>query len=145
MRKIKFKKKIQISAAFDRRHKDPSKDYGIHGCNIHFILIGEKGAITFLLYTNWYLPHVAKEFKYQLDHTGCTPIPADIGYHSPYPMYEGQKPREEICQYIGVPCYSDGSSLDADAYYEELVEKGSKGLWKKMIKYYKERFINERN
>src|SRR5580658_1158846 len=136
----KFKKKIAIRPAFDKRSSDPRKNYGIHGCDMLFTLIGEKGAVTFLIYTGWHLPHVRKEFEMRMDHTFCHPMAADIGYHSYYPMYEDHEPREKICEYLGVPCYTDGSALYAEEFYLELVEKGSKGLWKKMIKYYKERF-----
>ncbi len=133
---MKFKKKIQITPAFDKRDPNPSKNYGIHGCNMLFTLIGKRGAVTFSLYTDWHLPHVKKELKYN----GCNPMPADIGYHSPHEMYEGQQPRSSICEYIGVPCYQDGSTLCATEFFDTLVSEGLKGLWKKMITYYKERF-----
>lgn len=137
---MKFKKKIQIRPAFDKRHTIPSKDYGIHGADMIFTLIGEHGAVTFLLYTNWHLSHVTEEFEKKSDHLFCKPLPADIGYHSPVPQYASQEPRENICEYIGVPCYSDGSSSYAEKFYQELITKGSKGLWNKMIEYYKSIF-----
>lgn len=138
---MKFKKKIQIRPAFDKRCTDPHKDYGIHGCDMLFTLIGEHGAVSFIIYTNWHLPHVKEELENRRgDYFMFQPLPADIGYHSPHPMYEDQEPRHKVCEYIGVPCYTGGSSIDADEYYKELVEKGSKGLWKKMIKYYKDIF-----
>jgi hypothetical protein len=104
-----------------------------------FTLIGEHGAVTFMLFTGWHLPHVVEEYEIKGADI-LKPMPADIGYHSPYDMYEGQEPREDVCEYIGVPCYQDGSALYAQEFYRELVEKGSKGLWKKMIKYYKQQF-----
>lgn len=137
---MKFKKRIFIRPAFDKRDTDPSKNYGIHGADMIFTLIGEKGAVSFVLYTNWHLPHVVEEFHRKPDHIICKPLPADIGYHSPYPMYEGQKSRNGCCEYIGVPCYSDGSASNSDAYYEALISRGSKGLWKKMKLYYKIKF-----
>lgn len=141
---MKFKKKISIRPAYDKRNSDPNKNYGIHGSDLLFTLIGDKGAVTFLLYTNWHLPHVVDEFERRPDHIICRPLPADIGYHSPYAMYEGQEPREKVCEYIGVPCYTDGSASYADEFYKELVEKGSKGLWRKMKKYYESRFENKK-
>lgn len=141
---MKFKKRIQVRPAFDKRDPNPRKDYGIHGADMIFTLIGEKGAVTFCLYTNWHLPHVADELERRRhDHLLCRPLPADIGYHSPYPMYEDQYRREKVCEYIGVPCYQDGSASYADEFYKELVAKGSKGLWKKMKEYYKSRFENK--
>ncbi len=136
--KMKFKKKIQIMPAFDKRHPNPGKNYGIHGCNMLFTLIGEHGAVTFTLFTNWHLPHVAEELKDKAIH----PIPADIGYHSFYSMHEDQIRRSEICEYIGVPCYQDGSSIQSRKFFDELTSKGLNGLWKKMIVYYKDRFKN---
>lgn len=97
-----------IRPAFDKRDPDPRKDYGIHGAEMLFVLKGEKGAVQFMLYTNWQLPHVSKEHDEKvlamanklagrpLDQTMLNvmyhPLPADVGYHSPVPMYEGQKP-----------------------------------------------------
>jgi hypothetical protein len=140
---MKFKKKVQIRPAFDKRDPNPSKNYGIHGADMLFTLIGEKAAVTFMLYTNWHLPHIVEEFEHLSDHTFCRPLPADIGYHSPYAMYEGQRPRKKACEYIGVPCYQDGSASYADEFYQELITKGSKGLWAKMKEYYKSRFENK--
>lgn len=140
---MKFKKTVEIRPAFDRRDPNPHQNYGIHGCDLLFTLTGEKGAVTFLLYTNWHLPHIVEEFKYHPDHMICQPLPADIGYHSPHAMYEGQTPREKVCQYIGVLCYQDGCASYADEFYQEMVKSGSKGLWKKMKAYYKTQFEKE--
>lgn len=136
---MKFKKKIQVRPAFDKRNVDESKNYGIHGCDIIFTLIGEKGAVTFVLFTGWHLPHIVAEMEHTYDQL-FKPMPTDIGYHSPYAMYEDQKPREQVCEYIGVPCYVGGSALYSDEYFDVLVKEGTKGLWKKMIKYYKSCF-----
>ncbi len=142
---MKFRKKVQVRPAFDKRHPDDGKNYGIHGGDLLFTLIGDKGAVTFLLYTNWHLPHVVEEFHCRPDHLICKPLPADIGYHSPHAMYEGQKPRHEACEYIGVPCYQDGSASYADEFYQEMITKGTKGLWKKMKEYYESCFERERH
>jgi hypothetical protein len=85
-----------IRPAFDKRHADPDKNYGIHGAEMLFVLKGELGAVQFVLYTNWMLPHIYEEWKKEYgDRWPCVfskPIPADVGYHSPKPMYEGQEP-----------------------------------------------------
>jgi hypothetical protein len=96
---MKLERIFLIRPAFDKRHVDPDKNYGIHGAEMLFIVKGERGAVQFVLYTNWQLPHVTKEWlkkdlgkpqgKYM---TLWRPIPADVGYHSPKPMYEGQEP-----------------------------------------------------
>lgn len=143
----KFKKKIIFQPAFDRRDPDPKKNYGIHGLQIIFYLIGELGAVQFILATNWQLPHVEKEFNSnnmcKYDHHMLKPLPVDIGYHSPKPMYEGQSGRE--CNIIPEKfCYYDGSGLNAQMYYDILRAKGSKGLWKAMKQYYKMQFESDR-
>lgn len=96
---MKWEKRIDFEPAFDRRHPDPSKNYGIHGVTLRMVLIGPKGAVNFVLYTNWHLPHVTDESKGRIDsplngdyHWHCRPLPADLGYHSPKPMYEEHEP-----------------------------------------------------
>lgn len=130
---------IEISPAFDKRHKDPSKDYGIHACDLRMVLKGELGAMQFVLYTGWYLPHVVEE----LSRKGglLKPLPADVGYHSPKPMYDGQEAIQDECPYLdGKPCYYDGSGLYADTAFKVLLKGGSDALWKFLEKEYVERF-----
>lgn len=99
-----FKETTTLTAARDGRDPDPHKDYGIHGVELRMVLQGPEGAVQFLLYTNWQLPHVQREMDEKAierirdrDDDGkmqlrCFyhPLPADLGYHSPKPMYEGQ-------------------------------------------------------
>lgn len=138
-----MKRKIYFSPAFDKRDPDPSKNYGTHGVDIRFVMSDEKGAIQFLLYTNWQLPHIAeKQYKDpSIPKWMLRPMPADIGYHSPKPIYEGQGIMAESCEYLdGRPCYYDGSSLQADVYFDVLVTGGDEALWNKMEEYHKELF-----
>ncbi len=134
----KFERIVQLTPAFDRRHIDPSKNYGIHGVNLRMILKGEKGAVQFVLYTNWMLPHVQMELEAKYpDHHFCHPLPADKGYHSLKPMYEGQTSFEDSCEYLdGKQCYYDGSGLNAEDTYRILLEKGSEGVWQDLEEYY---------
>jgi len=142
---MKFKKKIQIRPAYDRRDSNPDKNYGISGCDMLFTLIGEKGAVTFLLFTGWQLPHVVEEYELKYPTHAFKPIAADIGYHSPIAIYEGQEPSHDECKYLGVHCYYDGSGMNADEFFLELLYKDSKGLCKKMKKYYLEVFEGKDN
>lgn len=92
-----FKRIIEWTKAFDKRDKDPKKNYGIHGMEIRFVLRGPLGAVQFLLFTNWMMPHIAKKYEHSKECTKydfCTnrPMPADLGYHSLKPTYEGQLP-----------------------------------------------------
>ena len=136
-----------IHPAWDRRNTEPSKDYGIHGAELRMVLKGELGATQFVLYTNWHLPHVEREllsrpYKNELD-IKCRflPMPADFGYHSPTPIYEGQEPCSNHCEYLnGRPCYYGGSGLYAEEIYKKLVENGSDEVWKELEERYIELF-----
>lgn len=149
---------IEFLPAYDKRSTTPSKDYGIHGVDLRMVLKGDEGAVQFILYTNWYLPPVAEEMdnrilkesatgkfnKYSL--TSLHPLPADLGYHSPKPMYEGQSIMSESCECLdGKPCYYDGSGLQAERIYEVLVKEGSEGVWRELEDYYNRLFESEDN
>jgi hypothetical protein len=85
--------------AYDKRDPNPKKNYGIQGVSMRMLVKGPEGAVQFLLYTNWHLPHVAEEMRKRTAMRLLTssslrlfePLPADLGYHSLKPMYEGQK------------------------------------------------------
>lgn len=95
-----FKRLIEFNPAFDKQHPDPKKNYGIHCVTMRFVLIGEKGAIQFVLYTGWYLPHNQekilqdhlKDRHYDYPFCMLKPMPADWGCHAREPQYEGQEP-----------------------------------------------------
>lgn len=96
-----FQEITEFYPAYDKRDPDPKKNYGIHGVNLRMVLKGPLGAVQFLLFTNWQLPHITKE-KHERVLSGKVdeswlrvlfePMPADLGYHSPKPLYEGQLP-----------------------------------------------------
>ena len=135
---------MRFRPAFDKRSSNPKKNYGIHGAELAFYLKGEEGAIQFVIYTNWHLPHVQKELDNKLhDHILCHPMPADLGYHSKIPRYDGQKALTEDCEWTGGKCYYDGSGLNADRIYKILVEQGDEAVWKELEKEYTIRLIEE--
>lgn len=138
---------ITFKPAFDRRDSDPAKNYGIHGVSLRFLLVGDKGAVQFVIYTNWHLPHVQEELDNRTSspypHLLCHPTPADLGYHSPVPRYEGQ-PKMEGCDILSNGCcYYDGSSLNAEPVYERLLREGEDGVWSELEEYYKANFTEE--
>jgi hypothetical protein len=148
---IKFKREVEITPAFDRRDTDPKKNYGIHGCDLRMVLTGPAGAVQFVLFTNWHLPHVMEETVKKtvgttLDEIGIKvrflPMAADLGYHSLVPMYDGEEePTNKSCPYLGGrPCYYDGSGLNAERVYEVLLKEGSEGVWKYLEGYYYDTF-----
>ena len=101
-----FQQITTFAPAFDRRDPDPKKNFGIHGVELRMVLKGPEGAVQFLLYTNWQLPHVQEEqdrrtlLRIAIDREDgrmqlrCFyhPLPADLGYHSPKPHYPDQLP-----------------------------------------------------
>ena len=116
-----------------------------------FVLTGKLGAIQFLLYTGWYLPHVVKEFdskpceiKSWGKYCHSKPQPADIGYHSYLPQYEDDTISQESCDYLGgKPCYYDGSSLQAEAVFDIFVSGGDKALWEELERQYQMRLVDK--
>lgn len=146
---MKFSREVYFNPAYDRRSKDPKRNYGIHGVTLVMFLKGDKGAVNFTLYTNWNLPHVTKELlnrpsdEYSI-RAHFLPQPAEVMYHSPVPMYEGHTATTNTCEHIGgVPCYSDFSCLAADQFYQALLEEGSEGVWLKLEEYYYDNFGKE--
>ena len=145
-----LKREIVFSPAFDRRSPDPLKNYGVHGVNLTFLLKGECGAIQFVVYTNWHLPHVQKEFDGKLPDTKFPylfhqPMATDLGYHSPKPLYENQPSMPGKCNVLNGTCYYDGSSLNAERVFDILREKGDAGVWEELEEEYCYRFIKEAN
>lgn len=125
-----FERRVAIRGAFDRRHPDPSKNYGIHGMELRFTLIGPKGAVHFLVFTPMHLPHVAREMWEKNDrrYNPFETMGADVGYHSPTPFYEWQEPCD--CDLLpGGKCYGDGSALMADEFTEKFLKGGDAVVW----------------
>lgn len=142
----KFEKITEIDPAYD--YTNDSSGRGIGCCMLRMILKGKAGAISFSVFTQWYLPETTNrlikscnhnEFKakcFLVAHSG------EIAYHSPVPLEEYQKePRILACRYLdNRPCYGSGSCLGAEPIYETLLKEGSKGVWKELEKYYCESF-----
>lgn len=147
MRGQSLQRIVDLSPAWDRRHPDPNKNYGIHGVELRMVLTGPLGATQFVVYTNWHLPHVMAEQLAR--HSGSprdvelffSPMAADVGYHSPVPLYEGQQSMGS-CPYLdGQECYYDGSGLRAKEWFREIfLPLGSDGIWEALEKEYRERF-----
>lgn len=144
-----FQRIVEFSAAYDKRHPEPSKNYGIHGVDLRMVLKGPLGATQFLLSTGWYLPETIGARRDQWgglfdygkalhEHGwGGSPLPCDLGYHSPHPIYEGQAVCQDACEYLdGKPCYYDGSGLNASRPFEALLREGDEGVWRVLGDYY---------
>ena len=136
-------REIRMRPAYDKRNEDPSKNYGVHGAELGFYLRGEAGAVQFIIFTNWHLPHVHAEWNArgcrEPRFCGYKPMPADIGYHSKMPRYEGQTMLTSECEFTGGgPCYYDGSGLNAEEGFKILVAEGHEAVWKWMENYYEQ-------
>ena len=110
-----------------------------------WVLSGELGAIQFLVYTNWNLPHVQRELDSEplnkCPYMFHKPMAADLGYHSPKPTYEGQDKMTDKCKHLGDrPCYYDGSGLRAEKVFDILLKEGGDGVWKELENEYTSRF-----
>lgn len=146
-----MEKIIRLYPAYDKRHSDPNKNYGIHGVDLKFVLMGESGAVQFNLFTNWQLPHVTKEHLTKATNSErdielfFMPMPADLGYHSKVPHYSSQLTMSENCEFTGGVCYYDGSTLNAERVYDILLEEGSDGVWKELEEYYNSVFGEYKN
>ena len=139
-----MERKIYFEPAYDKRNPDEAKNYGIHGLDIRFVLKGDKGAVQFVIYTNWQLPHVQKELARKATKDNLflyLPMPADVGWHSPVPIYQDQEPISEECEYLdGKPCYYDGSTFHAEKVFDILVAEGDEAVWKYLEDYYNQVF-----
>ena len=128
---------IEWHPAYDKRDPDPNKNYGIHGVEMRWYVCGEEGVVQFVVYTNWYLPHVAAELLTPGHKTfRCAPMPADLGYHSPIPHYDSQNPMRD-CLLLGGDCYYDGSTMNAERVFSLLVEQGGDAVWDELDRYYR--------
>lgn len=133
--------------AYDKRNPNPAKNYGIHGAECKWILKGDRGAVQFVIFTNWYLPKVADDLARKCHSPEDVklffgPMGADVGYHALTPQYDGQESRPD-CPYLdGRPCFYDGSGLAAETMLALLIEQGDEAVWKALEERYEE-IVNE--
>ena len=134
-----FQRRVDFQRAYDKRDPDPAKNYGIGSMRIRFVLIGELGAVQWMIGTPWDVP-TARGPKSWRDPS--RPDGWDLGYHSPHPMYDGQEPMSS-CDVLDCHCYYDGSGLNADLLIENFVAQGGEYVWAALEAYYRSVFHNE--
>lgn len=148
MAKEKLIRELLIYPGFDKRNPEPSKNYGIHGCEVVFYIHSPRRSKTvqFKAYTDWLPLNVQEEehnksgsYNPTATHVGVQPMGADLGYHSPKPMYKGQTRMDCDLSKRGY-CYYDGSSLNADRVRDVMLKEGSEGVWRELEEYYNEIF-----
>jgi hypothetical protein len=127
---------VEFYPAWDKRSDDPRTDYGVHGVELLMLVLGDRGAIQFKVFTNWMLPHVQAEQdrrtlekaqagimdKYDISAL-YHPTGADLGYHAKVAQYDDQTPIQADCKWTGGSCYYDGSGLMADDVLKLLIEQ----------------------
>jgi hypothetical protein len=143
-----LQRELIVYPAYDRR----SEGYGQHCVDMLWLVKGELGVIQFRLFTGWSAAvigkpdldwsdlHATLPRMYETTEKVWPPMPADIGYHSPVPKYEGQEPMGKCDLLPQGFCYYDGSGLNADRYFSILVHEGGEALWKALEQYYAELF-----
>jgi hypothetical protein len=131
---------VSFSPAWDKRNPEPGKNYGIHCAEIRFAVKGDRGAVSFLVFTGWHLPHVQEQFRGDRDSYITRPRGASIDYHSFAPLYEGQNAMTESCAMLdGKPCYCDGSCCAADDLFLVLIRDGEAAMWAELESWYAEK------
>ena len=139
-----FEQRVEFVPAKHWMKPKPSRNYGVIGMRIYFVLIGPKGAISWMLSPSWYVAesraHLANfaRTQHEIDRTN-KPDAWDLGYHAYEPQYEDQGTYE--CTYLkGGKCYCDGTSLGALDLVEGFLAGGDVWLWRKLREVYESRF-----
>ena len=105
--------------------------HGVSGVDMLWLLKNRFGAVQFMTMTGWY-PVTGNN----LIGEKATVLPADLGYHSLKPMYEGQDSRDDCPWLDGKPCYYDGSGLNARTPFMLLTTVGEEAVWKYLEEYH---------
>lgn len=138
---------LVITPAYDKR----GEGYGQRSLDMTWYVKGSEGAIQFRLFTGWYPDIIPRttvsdwsdwrtlNVKRHMDDLNA-PMPADLGFHSHKPLYEGQSLMDGHCSILDGPCYYDGSGLNANKPFSILVHEGGEKLWEFLEGYYRETF-----
>ena len=134
-----FKQVVEVTPGYDKTKEKPN--YGVGAMTIRFVLIGSKGAVQFVIGTEWYPVEVQRRMKGKLPRVwDVQPNGWDVGYHSREPVYKDHDSMG-TCSYLDdVPCYYDGSSLQAQDWVPDFITGGTTWLWSRLEEYYKAKF-----
>jgi hypothetical protein len=141
-----FERRLSMTPPYDRRHTDPSKNYGVHGVDLRLLLVKDKQAVQFVAYLPVYLPQTLDFWQGQAETVKTFLIKgmgADVGYHALAPQYEGQSSMAN-CDATGGACYYDGSGLRAEEWYQEWLVHGNDHIWTKLEEEYLMRFSEKK-
>lgn len=120
--------RIEFTPGYNHRDR---KGGGVHGMEIRFLLVAERGAVQFVMNTGW----VPGE-KMSPSLAGYFPTGYDLGYHWPVKQYAEQY--ESACDVLPQgSCFTDGSMSNADPIVERFVCDGEDGVWDELDAYYR--------
>lgn len=153
----RFERIVRINPPYDKRNKNPKKNYGISALSFFFILKGRKGAVQIYLSTQYYPSKIMDGY---IQKKGYNPFRWtynnelkdtfdcwDIGYHSIKKPDYLEKDDKRVCDINDCGyCYYDGSSLrgEEDKIGELFMDKGEEGIWEYLENYYKETFNDKK-
>lgn len=146
-----FRRRVESVPGFCWVSLNPERNYGNGSLRFRFVLIGSTGAVQWMIGTEW-MPAAARcdvDRRRQLHgmrwdkhdiERARKPSGYDLGYHARVPQYDGQTPMQNECEYLGGPCYYDGSSLAAEELVEGFLNGGDDWVWNRLEAYYRHRF-----
>lgn len=136
--------------AFEKRHDDPHRDYGIGCVLMSFSSIGEHGAASLTVFTGWYLPHVAERLRRETQHEFYAHDPKRwarcaleghggvVEIHSDHPLRESYDVEDtDDCRFTGGKCWGDTGYSAGDTLFDVLVERGQDALFAELDEWYR--------
>lgn len=136
-----FVRRVDFEPGYDclEHHGDAigRKCHGRHGMNMRFVLMGEEGAVQFLLYASDFLPGSTEHGHTKRDKALMGVMAADLGHHWIRPTYEGES-NNGACEYLhGAECFYDGSGLNAEDILVRFLSDGLDAVWEDLEDYYR--------
>ena len=144
-----LKSKISIIPAFDYEGEKPELErYGISCARLLLEVTGDKGAITFTCFTNWYLDKTIKRLpKICLNHKGKSKTLQSqiLQIHSIEDSLDEDKymiiQHSDYCNFTQNECYVYCIGVDIEEKLATLlVEKGSEAVFMQMAEIYNKAF-----
>lgn len=141
-----MERKFNISGAYDGTSHP--RNYGIGAMQIYFSIKGDKGGVSCMFGTSWYLPQnqltmyemYTKGYPFDPLHELMQPKGHDISFHSKERLYDFDDGRPD-CDLTDGHCYSDGSSLNAQDFWLPIfLHEGSEGIYSRLEQEYEYRF-----
>ncbi len=115
-----MKRLKQLIPGYDKRHEDPTKNYGIHCSEIRYAVIGRNGAVEYTEYTGVFP-----------ESTGQPPskaFGAHVSFHAHRPWYKRQYgPMKNTCHLLHKQCWCDTGYIVADLVFRAGINAGEAG------------------